>query len=391
MSPNRPSLCTATRGAFLFAAALAAAPSGWSFVTLGNGRLVGSASLRADYDSNIYVSSRQVEDLIGTATGEVRWVKQAGIVTMEAATGLSAIGFVKESEQNGVEPFVEAKFGYNPSDKTMARALVSYRRVSMANETVNDRTKSNDFLFDAALDHLTTEKLGFRVTANYQHTTSLTTNYSDTESGEIGLHALHVYSPKLKLLAGVTAGIAESSGEFGRRAVDGSDVRYTVGAEGEFAPKVTGEVNVGYAQRDLDGQSGGASGMMFLMSRVSWQASAKTTLSLVGRSDFDVTTADQSVRSNGFSVEISQRFSEKVTFDGSLGIDSARYRSVGTPTPGALDPRDDEGVVARGRVTYVLRDDTSLEFSAGYRDNDSTQPLSRYDRVNVGAAVFFRF
>lgn len=362
-------------------------------MALGHGRLVGSATLRADYDSNIFVSNTEEEDLIGTATGEVRWIKQAGIVTLEAATGLSAIGFVENSDENGVEPFVEARVGYNPSDKTMARALLSYRRTTMANESVNDRTKSNDFLFDAALDHLTTEKLGFRVTANYQHSTSLTTSYSDTESGSIGLHALHVYSPKLKLLAGVTAGTADSSGESGRYAIDGSDVRYTVGAEGEFAPKVTGEVNVGYAYRDLDGPGGGTTGMMFLMGRVSWQASAKTTLSLVGRSDFDVTTGDQSVKGNGFSAEISQRFSEKVTFDGSIGIDSARYRSVGVSAPGrsVLPARDDEGVVARGRLTYVLRDDTSLEFSAGYRDNDSNLATSRYDRVNVGGAVFFRF
>lgn len=363
-------------------AALAAVPSGWSFVALGHGRLVGNVTLRADYDSNIFVSSTEVDDLIGTATGEVRYVRQAGIVTFEAATGLSAIGFVDNSDQNGVEPFVEVRAGYNPSDKTIGRATLSYRRVSMANETVNDRTKSNDFLFDGSIEHLTTEKLGFRFTGNYQHISSLTTGYSDTERGNVGLHAVHLYSPKLKLLGGITAGSAESGGTSGRAQIDGSDVRYSVGAEGEFAPKVTGEVNVGYTHRDLDRL--GDTGTLYLMSRVSWQAAEKTLLSLVGSRDFGVSAADQSFISTRFAVELTQRFSEKMIFDGSLGLDSARYT-------GGAGPRDDDGVVVRGRVTYVLRDDTSLEMSAGYRDNDSTELRANYDRVNVGAAVLFRF
>lgn len=395
MSLNRPSLCTTARGAFLFAAALAAAPSGWSFVALGHGRLIGSATLRADYDSNIYVSNSEVDDLIGTATGEIRYVKQPGIVTFEAATGLSAIGFVDNSDQNGVEPFVQAEVGYNPSDKTKARGLLSYRRVTMANESVNDRTKSNDFLFDGTVEHLTTEKLGFRFVGNYQHSTSLTTGYSDTERGSIGLHGVHLYSPKLKLLAGVTAGTADSGGESGRRAIDGSDVRYTVGAEGEFAPKVTGEVNVGYAHREIDGVGGGSTGTLYLLSRVSWQASEKTTLSLVASSDFGVSAADQSVKTTRFAVELSQRFSEKMIFDGSVGFDSSRYRGLGVAPGvvgvGGIANRDDDGVIARGRVTYLLRDDTSLEVSAGYRDNDSTLATAKYDRVNLGAAVLFRF
>lgn len=371
------------------AAALAAAPSGWSFVTLGNGRLVGSASFRADYDSNIYASSTQTEDLIGTATGEVRYVRQAGIVTMEAAAGLSAMAFVDHSDENAIDPYAEVRLGYSPSDKTSVRGAASYRRSTMANETVNSRTKSDDYLFDATFEHLTTEKLGFRVTGNYQYSDSLTGGYSDTERGMIGLHGVHVYSPKLKLLAGVTAGTAQSGGSSGRRGIDGSDVRYTVGAEGEFAPKVTGEVNVGYATRDLDGVSGGASGTIYLQSRVSWQAAEKTTLSLVGGSDFGVSAADQSVKSTRFAVELTQRFSEKLVFDGSVGVDSSRYRSV--PGLRVLPDRDDDGIVLRSRVTYALRDDTSLEMSAGYRDNDSNLPFSKYDRVNVGASVLFRF
>lgn len=362
-------------------------------MTLGHGRLIGSASLRADYDSNIYVSSSEVDDLIGTATGEVRYVKQPGIVTFEAATGLSAIGFVDNSDQNGVEPFVEAQVGYNPSDKTMARATVSYRRTTMANELVNDRTKSDDFLFDGTVEHLTTEKLGFRLTGNYQYSESLTTGYSDTERGSVGLHGVHVYSPKLKLLGGLTAGTAESGGGSGRRAIDGSDLRYTVGAEGEFAPKVTGQVHVGYAQRDIDGA--GDTGTLYLMSRVSWQAAEKTMLSLVGSNDFGVSAADQSVKSTRFAVELTQRFSEKITFDGSIGIDSSRYQGL-APAPGvvgatAVPNRSDDGVVVRGRMIYVLRDDTSFEVSAGYRNNDSSVATATYDRVNLGAAVLFRF
>src|SRR6185369_8368144 len=136
--------------------------------------------------------------------------------------------------------------GYQPSDKTNLRGGLSYRRNSIGNATVNDRTKSNDLLLDGRFEHLATEKFGWRLDGVYSNMNYLTTGYSDVESYSVGAHAVHVYSPKLKLLGGITTGEGWTSGVRGRRGVSSQDWRYTVGAEGEFAPKVTGDVSVGW-------------------------------------------------------------------------------------------------------------------------------------------------
>jgi hypothetical protein len=374
------------RGALALALALAAAPFGWSVETIGHGRLTGSTTLRADYDSNIFVNSSQVEDFIGMATGELRYSRDASVVTLDLAAGFNALGFADHTDQNGFEPYLNAKWGYQPSGKTDAQASLNFRRSTVANETVNDRTKSNDYSFDGQVQHLTTDKLGFRVTAQFSQSTNLTTGYSDTERGNIGVHGVHVYSPKLKLLAGVTAGLANSTGETGRIKIKGDDIRYTVGAEGDFASKIKGTISAGYVERKFDRASMGNAGTLYLMNRISWQAAEKTTWSLVMNRDFGVSAGDQSIRSTQFTVELWHQLSEKLTFEGSAGWDQSDYSA-----PPSTGSRKDDGYVARGRLVYTLRENASLEFSAGYRDNDSSLATSTYDRINAGAAFMFRF
>lgn len=361
--------------------------SAHAFVTLGHGRLVGSTLARADYDSNIFVSNRQVEDMVGTLTGEVRYIRDAGIVSLEAAAGASWLGFAEHSELNSFDPHLEARLGYEPSDKTDARAGLTFRRNSIGNETVNARTESNDFNLDGSLDHVTTGKIGLRLTGAYVMSNYLTAGYSDIESYSAGAHALYEYSPKLKLLAGITT--LESwtdSAVVGRAGIDTRDWRYTVGAEGEFAPKITGGVSAGVVQRHFKKAGFDDTGSFYFSGQVTWTASEKTSWSAIASEDLSVTAADQSARTSSLTLSLNRQLVEKLSFSGSIGADRSTYTGFN-----GIGARKDDGYTARARVDYTLRDNASFDVSAGYRDNDSTIAISDYDRFNFGAGITVRF
>lgn len=366
---------------------MVAIPSAGAFVTLGHGRLVGTTTARADYDSNIFVSNRQIDDLVGTLTGEVRYVRDAGIVSLEAAAGATWLGFAEHSELNSFDPHLTAQLGYKPSDKTDARAGLAFRRNSIGNEAVNARTESNDFDLDGSVDHLTSEKLGLRLTGAYVLSNYLTPGYSDIESYSAGAHAVYEYSPKLKLLAGITTLESWTDSEVvGRAGVSARDWRYTVGAEGEFAPKVTGGVSAGIVQRQFKTTGFDDTASLYFSGQVTWTASEKTSWSAVASEDLSLTAADQSARTLSLSLSLNRELVEKLSFVGSVGVDRSTYTGFN-----GVGGRKDDGYTVRARLDYTLRDNASVDVSAGYRDNGSTVAISDYDRFNFGAGITVRF
>ena len=366
---------------------IALAPAANAITTVGAGRLVGTAGARVDYDSNIFVNNSEVDDIIGTLLGTLTYRRDGGVIPFEAGAGLTLLGFADHDDQNTADYYFDSKIGYNPSGKTEMFGIASFRRSSIANEILNTRTKSNDLLLEGSIQHLTTEKLGFRLKGEYGSNDYLTTGYSDVLHYSVGLHGVHIYSPKLKLLAGIThLEWWTDDRAAGRQSPSSRDWRYTVGAEGELAPKVTGEVTGGIVQREVKNSGFSDDNALYLAGRMRWVPAQKTAYTLLVSRDLTLNAADQTMRSLLVTLSATQDLSEKVTIEGSAGIDQMKlsgYRGLGD--------RTDKGYIVRGRVNYVFTDAVSLDLSAGYRDNDSTIAFSTYGRFNVGVGVTSRF
>jgi hypothetical protein len=158
----------------LCVAALVISSPADAWVAIGHGRVIGTVGAGVDYDSNIFANNAEVGDWMGTLNGQLRYVRDSGIITFDTAVGATAMTFADHGDQDGVDPFVSGKFGYQPSEKTSLNGGLSYRRNSIGNAAVNDRTKSNDLLFNAAFEHAATEKLAWRVDGVYSGSNYLT-------------------------------------------------------------------------------------------------------------------------------------------------------------------------------------------------------------------------
>lgn len=398
--------------AILFFGSLATAavvPSVLAITPLGHGRLVGTATASLDYDSNIFsanpnpavrpgttaqVLPKHFSDWILSETGDVRYQREEALTTLDTGAGVVLREFAHNSGQNSADPYIDGRLGYSDSDKTEARGGFSVRRNTTSNSALNARTRSDDSLLDGRVQYLPTEKLGFRVTGDFATSNYLTAGYSDTHGYSVGVDAVDLYSPKLKLLAGIAGGEDWSGGDKAshRSGFGTQDWRYTVGAEGEIAPKVTANSSVGIVQRHFNTAGRSDTSTLYSSSRLTWAETQKRSWTLEGTQDYGVTALDQSVRQLGLFISMTDSLAEKLSLQAALGYERANYSSIkGTGS------RTDDGPSARARLTYQLTDSASFDVSTSYRDNRSssadyfTAQNAQFKRFTLGAGITARF
>ena len=284
---------------------------------------------------------------------------------------------------------MRGQLAYTPSYKTTVNGGISFQRDTLANDVLNTRTKSNDFNFNGSLQHLFSEKLGYRVLGDYRDDKYLTAGYADVLDYSAGADAVYVYSPKLTVVGGYTHRESWTANRAGTPAGSpaSKDDRYSVGFEGELAPKVSGTFSIGVVQRRFDAAGfGGNASSLFLASGLKWVPLQKTSVSIDASQDFDTTAANQSSKVGSLTIGVTQTLDQNWSVDGSVAYTHSDYTGLG-----AANSRVDDNYRIRGRVTYAVTTNVTLDASVGYGKVDSTNAFSTYDRVNAGVGVTASF
>ncbi|HVU32039.1 MAG TPA: outer membrane beta-barrel protein, partial [Opitutaceae bacterium] len=333
-------------------------------------------------------------DWIFSESGDLHYVRDAGITTLNAGGGAIANEFVHNKKQDSIDPYLDAQLGYSDSDKTEAHADFSLHRRTVANAAANTRIRSDDTLFGGRIQYLPTEKLGFRLIGSYADSNYISPGFSDTHGYTIAINAVDFYSPKLKLLAGLAGGEnwADANPDVHLPGIRGADIRYTIGAEGEIAPKVTADTTIGVVQRQFRTGSHARTTTLYSDSRATWTETEKRSWSLEATQDFSVSAIDQSVRALGLFLSVNDLLAEKLTLQAAAGFERSNYLSLG-----GTGSRTDSGPAARARLTYQVNDATTLEIFSTYRDNASSSDnyseaqLAHFSRFTFGAGLSSRF
>lgn len=344
-------------------------------------------SVRGDYDSNIFLNSNNVSDFVTTASAQAKFVRDVALVASEISVGASGAIYGDHTEQKSLDPLVRGNLTYTPSDKTTISGGLSYQRNTIANEALNTRTKSNDFNFQGTVQHLFSEKLGYRVTADYRNNDYISQGYADVLSYSAGANAVYVYSPKLTMIGGYT--YRESWNDNrppGSANASSKDSRIAVGFEGELAPKLSGSLNVGVVNRSFKSSKFEDASALYLGARLKWVPAQKTSVAIDASEDFDLTAANQSSKVASFTVGITQIIDQKWSVDGSVALSHSNY--YGASGAGS---RTDDNFRIRGRASYAVTTNVSVDVSVGYGNVESTNAFSTYDRVNAGVGLAASF
>ncbi len=352
------------------------------------GRVDVTLSAREDYDSNIFLTSSHKDDYVTTGTANVSFTCDAAIIASEAAVGLTGMMYAQHSQLNTLDPSVSGNLTFTPTDKTTVYGAASYARVTAPNETVNNITTSDNLHFDGNFQNLFSEKLGYRFTGSYRDDNYNTANYADILSYSAGADAVYIYSPKLTMTAGYTHRESWTSNRpNGSDDPASRDEIYSVGFEGELAPKTSGTLQVGgehrsFRQAGLNGKDG-----VFILSKIKWVPAPKTSVNIDASEDFDTTATAQSSHTASLTLGLTQTLDKDWSLDGSVGYAHAKYTGG---YKGLLDRTDDTYRV-KGRIVYAIATNVTVDFSAGYSHTDSTFDVSTYNRVIVGVGLTASF
>jgi hypothetical protein len=356
-----------------------------AFVEIARGALTAGLTVSAAHDTNIFGNNTERPDGFLTITPDLQFTRNAGAISLFAAGGVDLIRFSDHPDQNSEDPFASLKFNYDGADKGSAQAGVSYRRRSQINDAVLTRTESDDYLADATVNYYCSEKFGVRPRADLNFSRSRTDGFNDIDRLSAGVGFLYRYSPKLTLVSGYDFRTTETRDRFaGTDEPDSSDHRFSLGVEGDLAPKLAGSASLGAIYRDFD--HGDSSWMPYAGIDLTWAVLEKTSVVLTVSSDFDTTASAQSSKSLRTALGVRQALSVRLSLFGLIGYEHLKYSSSGL-----IGGRTDKVIPLTLALDYAVNKYRSLGAGVSWRHNSSDLVIADYDRAVYTLQASVRF
>ncbi|MGC4074264.1 MAG: outer membrane beta-barrel protein, partial [Nibricoccus sp.] len=187
--------------------------------------------------------------------------------------------------------------------------------------------------------------------------------YRDSSIWTLPVDAYFEYSPKLQWSVGYRYRTTDLSGA----AIDSTDHFFNVGARGEFTPKLTGQLRVGYGLRKFDG--GGDDSDLGIDSSFTYAFSPKTSYILSVSNDFGSSALGESTKSFTVNASANTRIDEQWSWNASLA-----YRALEVPS------HSDDFWQGGVGVAYILN--TSANFTASYTYRKNSSNSAAYEFAN---------
>ena len=366
-------------------------PSAFGFAEVARGKLTATTTLAYSHDTNIFANNNETSDSSLIFTPSLNFARNVGQVSTSAQLSVSSINFQDNTAQNSIDPSFSINFNVDRAQKGSVGQSLSYVRSSNANEALNDRAESDEFRGTTKIDYYYSEKTGIRLNAAYRLSDYLSTGYNSVRSYTIGGGLLYRYSQKLTFSA--TYGFRpEEATNLGAGAVSdpsSNNHRFAVSAEGELAPKLSGNVSVGMVYRDFD--LGGDTSTILVNTIVSWTVDEKNSVSLNAANDFDTTPGAESAENR--SIGLSSRHSLSSKLSVGLSISNQNSQLQQRLTPGNTNPakRTDKSNTFGVNASFRANDQLNLKASLSWRDNESDLARAVYQRNTATVSATYSF
>lgn len=351
----------------LGATSLSAAP----FVALGdNAELFLTGSAVINFDDNIYLRNGsaarpEVSDTVFTLSPGVDLVFGRNAATSGNFYFREDIMRYTDNDQQNASL---ANVGFNSlynNGKSKLDVGAAYNEYAQNDTSAPGDIVERDVTSVRALSEFgATEKTSIGIGARFEKTDyTAGPSYRDSNVWTLPLDAYFEYSPKLQWSAGYRYRSTELSGS----AVDSKDHFFNVGARGEFTPKLTGQLRVGYGMRKLD--VGGDDSNLGIDSNFTYAYSPKTSYTAGVTNDFGSSALGESTKSFSINLGANTQIDEQWSWNANLS-----YRSVEFPS------HSDDFVQGGVGVAYVLSN--SVNFTASYTHRKNSSDKADFEFAN---------
>lgn len=188
-------------------------------------------------------------------------------------------------------------------------------------------------------------------------------SYRDSSIWTLPVDAYFEYSPKLQWSVGYRYRSTDLSGA----AIDSQDHFFNVGARGEFTPKLTGQLRVGYGLRKFD--AGGDDSDFGVDSSFNFAYSPKTSYSIGVSNDFGASALGESTKTFTVNLGANNRIDEQWSWNANVA-----FRSIDFPS------HSDDFFQGGVGVAYILN--TNANFTASYTHRKNSSNSASYEFSN---------
>jgi hypothetical protein len=198
------------------------------------------------------------------------------------------------------------------------------------------------------------------------------TAYVDSQVWSLPVDVYYEASPKLDWSLGYRYRSTDLSGS----ARDSKDNFLSLGARGEFTPKLTGQVRFGYTKRSFD--VGSDENLFGVDGNLSYAYSEKTSYRFTFGNDFGSSGFGDSTKNFTLGLEASNSFTEQWFIGAGL-----KYQKIEYPT------RTDDFIEGQVSVTYVYNNYVNFGASLTLRNNTSGLSAAEFSQnvFSLGANI----
>ncbi len=319
--------------------------------------LTGAVAIR--FDDNIFLdSANEQDDLIWSVTPGLDLVFGKGSATQGNAYYREE--FLQYSDANDQDTSLSS-LGVNSAyngGKSQFDLSATYAQVSQNDNNVRltgDLVRREVTHFHAKPEFSVTQKSSLAIGVTYDRTNYKPASFSDHGAWALPIDYYSEYSPKLDLSIGYRYRDNDISGT----GIDSTDSFFNIGARGEFTPKLTGQVRVGFNQRDLD--AGGDSSEFGYDADLTYAMSDKTSYRFNLSNDFGYAGTGESTKNFTLGLQASNKFTEQLSMNAGLSFRATEYPA-----------RDDDYYEGQIALTYIYNANVNFGASFVHRNNDST-------------------
>ena len=211
---------------------------------------------------------------------------------------------------------------------------------------------------------------------SYNQTDYKVNGFTDRETYSVPVNYYFAITEKVDL----SAGIRYRVNDVDAANADSDEVFYSVGARGEFTPKLSGSFSIGLATRDPD--AGEDSESLGLDAGFVYAYSPKTQLTLNLSNDFESSSAGVGQEVASVNVGARSSLTARLAVSASVGYQQIEYIGIN---------REDDYITGSLGVTYSVNEHLSLEAYYNYLDNSTDFAPSEFTANIVSVAANFRY
>ena len=317
-----------------------------------------TGNLSARTDDNIFLSDLdEVDDTIFEISPGLKFVFGQGAQTSGSLE--VAESFTRYLDNNDLDDeLLSSAFlaGYDDA-KLKLDLNLSYRELNQSTRDVRGTSLVRRDTLGAAFDS--------RISVSEKTSTGLGINFGDTDykdPGYIDIEEFAIpfnYYYSLAEKVDLSVGLRYRETSLGGGSGDSTDYYYNVGAQGDFTPKFSGSVSVGFNQRKPD--AGDDETSLGTEASLRYLLTEKTSLGLAVSNDFSTSAEGISQKTFTVTPSVTSKFSAQ--WQGSLGL---TYQKIEYFTG-----REDEYTDGRIAVSYIISENATVTLGYNYRSNDS--------------------